>query len=115
MLHFDCPKLFSFYNLCFCWGFFFCENSLLQHNCKHCPVAKAPFTVASVGAVVIGTVLQCWCKRVFGFGFFKKENCQASKKKNVPTFKGIMQVINVCMQNPVFGLVVSSFFLHTKK
>lgn len=41
---------------------------------------------------------------------------QAKKKiMFVQTFKGIMQVINVCTQNQVFDFVVSSFMLHTTK
>lgn len=45
--------------------------------CKRCHVAKAPFTVASVDAVVIGTV--CCSTDVNR----TQKNCQASKKRNV--------------------------------
>lgn len=92
MRNFDCPKLYRLYNLCFWVCFFFCLFFSLRMVefcttlvCKHCHVAKAPFTVASVDAVVIGTVLQYRCKQESFFSssffFFLRKNCQASKKK----------------------------------
>lgn len=75
MRNFDCPKLYRLYNLCFWFCFFFCFSLRTVEFCttlvcKHCHVAKAPFTVASVDAVVIGTVLQYRCKQESFFFFF---------------------------------------------
>lgn len=52
------------------------------------------------------------------FCFFKKRTVRQAKKREemfVQRLEGIMQVINVCMQNKVFGLVGGFFMLDTKK
>lgn len=85
-------KSYILYCRCFCVRKV--QSSREEFVYKHCHVAKALFTVASVDAIVIQTVLQYRYKQ----DFFGETVKQAKKKKLfVQTFKWYYEG-NKCMQ-----------------